>query len=277
MAQANVLLCMGSHRGQVVVVTDERVYMRGPSQTSDELWSVQRARVAGVQAHAGLILADLTVRTRDGEGFVAPEVGPADALLAIGLLGYAPEGAAECGAKKRHNEKFELVCGDARLSVTDTDVEWTGKRPWKLLRKEIAGVSVHGVSPATEITVHTHSGKFCRATQAPVYGAVRVVELLGYVCDAQAPGGRSPQPTEAMARSAPPRKGPQARRESVRDNRFTRRDARSASPRVNRAPARATRHGTQVATTGESAGRARRERRRSWLAAVLAPLRLLHF
>lgn len=234
MAQTGVLLRIGCHDGQVVV-TDERVFMRGLSQSSEELWSVPRARVAGVQAHAGLILTELTVRTRDGETYNATKVGASDALLAIGLLGYVPERTAHDTASATKNQAFELVCGDARLSVGDTEVEWTGERPWRLLRKEVAGVSARTQSPFTELAVHTFSGRICRATHVPVYGAVRVVELLGYkdprVCDGARANHHAMNESPKVRRTTAP-----SRTVKVKNTRATRRAVRAGASPLSDAP-----------------------------------------
>ena len=236
MAQTGVLLRISCHDGQVVV-TDERVFMRGLSQSSEELWSVPRARVAGVQAHAGLIHTELTVRTRDGETYNATKVGASDALLAIGLLGYVPERAAHDTASATKNQAFELVCGDARLSVGDTEVEWTGERPWRLLRKEVAGVSARTQSPFTELAVHTFSGRICRATHVPVYGAVRVVELLGYMgAQTQTDKNRAAAQGAASGASKARRATAQVRGGKVNDTRATRRAVRAGASSLSDAP-----------------------------------------
>ena len=261
MAQTGVLLRIGCGDGQVVV-TDQRVFMRGLTQSSEELWSVPRARVAGVQAHAGLILTDLTVRTCDGETYNAAKVGASDVLLAINLLGYVPEhnGNGNAAASATDMRVFDLVCGDARLSVSDTEVEWTGERPWRLLRKEIVGVSARMQSPYTELAVHTHSGRICRASRVPVYGAVRVVELLGYM-DAQshrrgdAAHGATSNPPRVRRATTPIRQG------KIRDTRATRRAMRTT-------PLRA------AASMRTDSSRPRAVKRASWLSVLLSRLHL---
>lgn len=281
MSQTGVLLQIGCENGQVVV-TNDRVYLRGSSRDTKDLWSVPRARVAGVQAHSGLILTDLAVRTCDGETYNASKVGASDALLAINLLGYLPErgangtgnGNANGNGSAAHDEEqsFELVCGDARLSVSETEVEWTGHRPWRLLRKEIAGVSALMQSPYTELTVHTHSGRICRAWMVPVYGAVHVVELLGYnkgsskangAGSAQRGGSDAPR----VRRTAPPTqprtgKNTQATRRAVRTG--SRRLAKPSLP-----PAHA--NGSAARRAGAPVGR---PRRRSWLVGLFTRLHL---
>ena len=227
MAQTGVLLRIGCHDGQVVV-TDERVYLRGPSQASEEVWSVPRARVAGVQTHAGLILAELAVYTRDGEAYNAAGVGASDALLAIDLLGYAPDRHSSGPNAPAERQELDLVCGGARLIVTDASVEWVGERPWRLLRKEIAGVSARMLSPAVDLAVHTHSGRICRATNVPVYGAIRVVELLGYVSGAYSGNGRRSRQEIADDHPTPKRVTP-TQKSNAKDMRVVRRTVRDTS------------------------------------------------
>lgn len=235
MAHTGVLLRIGCHDGQVVV-TNDRVYLRGTNQTSDEVWSVPRARVAGVQTHAGLILAELAVRTSDGQAYNAAGVGASDALLAIDLLGYAPERNGGAPDTSPESRELELVCGDARLSVTDTTVEWTGERPWTLLRKEIAGVSARLLSPFVDLSVHTHSGRLCRATNVPVYGAIRVVELLGYIGGSCAGNGTSSHREPAIDQTKA-RRISGSPRGNLKDTRAIRRAVRSPSSRASRSGA----------------------------------------
>lgn len=187
MTRTGVLLRIDCKKGQVVV-TEDRVYCRGRAPSSDEVWSVPRARVAGVRTHSGLLLAELDVRTRDGEAYTVPGVGAFDALRAIDLLGYSPDHVAEPSAPPSDRRPLELICGEARLAVTETEVEWTGERPWRLLRKEIAGVAAQPTPPVAKLTFHTFGGRICRAHDVPLYGAVRVIELLGYAPDDRAHG-----------------------------------------------------------------------------------------
>lgn len=268
MAQTGVLLQIGCGDGQVVV-TNDRVYLRGPSQGSKDLWSVPRARVAGVQAHAGLILTELSVRTCDGESYSATKVGASDALLAINLLGYLPErkangngnGSSNGSAALDESQSFELVCGDARLNVSESEVEWTGERPWRLLRSEIAGVSALMQSPFTQLTVHTFGGRICRASMVPVYGAVRVVELLGYK-DAHARDGAGANhhrlvETPKIRRTASP-----ARQGKSKNTRNTRRAMRSLPSRAASTPT--------GAATRRTGAPVQRQRRQTWLGALLS-------
>jgi hypothetical protein len=67
--------------------------------------------------------------------------------------------------------------------VTDTEVEWTGVRPWRLQRNEIAGVTPRTSPPIADLTFHTFGGRICRAHDVPLYGAIHVIELLGYAPD----------------------------------------------------------------------------------------------
>ncbi|HKV85816.1 MAG TPA: hypothetical protein VJN88_14780 [Ktedonobacterales bacterium] len=182
MTRTGVLLRIECKKCQVVV-TEDRVYCQGRTPSSDEVWSVPRARVAGVRTHSGLLLAELDVRTRDGEAFTAPGVGAFDALRAIDLLGYSPDHMAEPPAPPSDRRPLELVCGEARLVVTETEVEWTGERPWRLLCKEIAGVAAQPAPPVAKLAFHTFGGRICRAQNVPLYGAVRIIERLGYAPD----------------------------------------------------------------------------------------------
>jgi hypothetical protein len=166
-----------------VIVTEDRVYCQGRTPTSDEVWSVPRARIAGVRTHSGLLLAELDVRTCDGEAYTAPGVGALDALRAMDLLGYSPDSAAEPPTPATESHPLELVCDAARLRVTDTEVEWTGVRPWRLRRNEIAGVTPRTSPPIADLTFHTFGGRICRAHDVPLYGAIHVIELLGYAPD----------------------------------------------------------------------------------------------
>ncbi|HEV2405865.1 MAG TPA: hypothetical protein VGR88_10445 [Ktedonobacterales bacterium] len=182
MTRTGVLLRIDCKKGQVVV-TEDRVYCQGRAPTSDEVWSVPRARIAGVRTHSGLLLAELDVRTSDGEAYTAPGVGALDALRAMDLLGYSRDPAAEPPAPPTEGHALELVCDAARLRVTDTEVEWTGARPWRLQRKEIAGVTPRTSPPIADLTFHTYRGRICRAHDVPLYGAIHVIELLGYAPD----------------------------------------------------------------------------------------------
>lgn len=270
MAQTGVLLQIGCGDG-VVVVTKERVYLRGPSQASKDLWSVPRARVAGVQAHAGLILTDLKVRTCDGEVYNAPKVGASDALLAINLLGYVPDRNGNGSDASAEAQSFEVICGNAHLSVSDTEVEWTGERPWRLLRKEVSGVSARMQSPFTELTAHTYSGRICRATQVPVYGAVRVVELLGYT-DAHAGNGVGANHHALVEAPRVRRTAAPARRGKVKNTRDIRRAVRSGPPSPSGWGAATS--PANGAFTMRASVAAPRTPRRFWFGALLARLHL---